>query len=169
MYLANGIIAPANATPQVCVLQPVDFSIDPNLVILVNSTLAKENPKYIPIVQELTDKSNKGCSIVIQIERIYNTNDRYADKSVHYIITGNVIHLFAYKTPVANARLSPTSHVMSNFACLLEAYGTFHQNLGDKTSMTFCDPYRESNHITNQVPNYVIVKSLTTAMEKFGL
>lgn len=174
----------ANATQQtVCVLQPVDQSIPSHVVNMTMKVLSEHNQDaiYVGLVQELTDKSNPGCDHVIQFERAVNSNYNWVDKTAHYTISGNTLTLYTDKTPVnvpdSISFGGPSkggkggdvfAQVMTNWSCFAEAHATYHQNLGFTGYMT-CNPYAATLHTSNNVPFYVIHKSLEQALGKMSL
>ncbi|HJT09689.1 MAG TPA: hypothetical protein VJ771_02795 [Candidatus Nitrosotalea sp.] len=175
---------PANASQQtVCVLQPIDMSVPSHVVNMTMRVLAEHNQtaKYVGLVQELTDKSNTGCNFVIQFERAINSNYNWVDKTAHYTISGNTLTLYTDKTPVnvpdsisfggpskSGKGGDVFAQQMTNWSCFAEALATYHQNLGF-TGYTTCNPYAETLHTSNNIPIYVIHRSLEQALEKMAL
>jgi len=180
MYLPSS----ANALQQtVCVLQPMDQSVPSHVVNMTMRVLAQHNQtaKYIGLVQELTDKTDTGCDFVIQFERAVNSNYVWVDKSAHYTISGNMLTLYTDTTPVnvpdsiSFGGPSPSgkggdiiAKTMTNWSCFTEALATYHQNLGF-TGYTVCNPYAAAQHTSDDIPFYVIHKSLEQALGKLHL
>ncbi len=170
----------ANALQQtVCVLQPIDQSIPLPVVNMTMDVLVQHNQtvKYVGLIQELTDRSNGGCSYVIQFERAVNSNYYWVDKNAHYTVSGNTLTLYTDKTPVSipdsmafGGPSGPSgkggdvfAKPMTNWSCFTEAHATYYQNLGF-TGYTTCDPYAKPQHESDNVPFYVIQKSLEKAL-----
>jgi len=180
MYLANGMIVPAHAEPQktICVLQPIDQSISYRIVNQAVQTAEEHNAtvKIIGLIEELTNKSNAGCGIVINMERTYNTNIWWKDKTIHYLIEGNVITLFTHKTPVSNGLgqggqndAIVSQMVMTSCYGLGERFPHMYGTQNDYMSNTECDPYQGQRHIKTEISSYVVEKAENTALAKFGL
>lgn len=174
----------------ICVLQPIDQSINAKVVNMTEKVLTQHNETftYIGIVQELTDKSNTGCDYVIQFQRTVNTNYNWMDKTVHYTISGNILTLYTNRTPVLlpdnmatgnEGSYAPaagaahggdvTSPVMTNPVCLAEALATFHQNANGFSGSELCNPYSGTQTVSDGMPFYVIHKSLEHALAKMHL
>ena len=185
--ILNGAIhvpVSANALQHiVCVLQPIDQSVPSHVVNMTMKVLYEHNQtaKYIGLVQELTDKSNTGCDFVIQFERAVNSNYNWVDKTAHYTISGNTLTLYTDKTPInvpdSISFGGPSkdrkggdiiAKTMTNWSCFTEALATYHQNLGF-TGYTTCDPYAATIHTSDNIPFYVVHKSLEQALEKMSL
>ncbi len=182
----------------VCVLQPIDQSINTKVVNMTEKVLTQHNDTftYIGLVQELTDKNNTGCNYVIQFQRSVNSNYAWVDKTAHYAISGNTLTLYTNRTPVllpnsiATGSSAPgiqilnaggpqgstaksggdvTSPVMTNPVCLDEALATFHQNANGFSGSEICNPYSGTISISDQTPFFVIHKALEHALTKLHL
>jgi hypothetical protein len=190
-YVIPAMTAHAQVSQKtVCVLQPIDLSINSKVVNMTEKVLVqhKETFSYIGLVQELTDKSNTGCNYVIQFQRAVNSNYNWMDKTVHYTISGNTLTLYTNRTPVnipssiagggigissSGAAYSKggdiISPVMTNPVCLAEALGTFHQNANGFSGYEICNPYSGTQTVSDNMPFYVIHKSLEHALTKMHL
>jgi hypothetical protein len=190
-YVMPAITAHAQVSQKtVCVLQPIDQSINSKVVNMTEKVLTQHNDtfSYIGLVQELTDKSNTGCNYVIQFQRTVNSNYYWVDKTVHYTISGNTLTLYTNRTPV----LVPDSisggpaalvdkgttgakggdilaPVMTNPICLAEALGTFHQNISGFSGYETCNPYSGTMTESDNMPFFVIHKALEHALTKMHL
>ncbi|MBI1828257.1 MAG: hypothetical protein HY222_04030 [Thaumarchaeota archaeon] len=88
-------------------LEPMDIISYKNsgIVDLVNSTVSSLNitSKVIGYYAQITGEYGP-CDATITLERMLNTNDRYADRSIHYTMEsfGNLtsITIFTHKTPI---------------------------------------------------------------------
>jgi hypothetical protein len=141
-----------------------------------------ETSRYVGIVQELTDKSNSGCDYVIQFQRAVNSNYNWVDKTVHYAISGNTLTLYTDRTPVnipdsiAGGPAVGTKSsggdvivpVMTNWSCFAEALATYHIVMGFAGYET-CNPYSGTQTVSDNMPSYVIHKSLEHALAKMHL
>ncbi|MGI0045627.1 MAG: hypothetical protein ACREBB_00355 [Nitrosotalea sp.] len=174
------VITASAVSQTVCVLQPIDQSIPLHLVNMTIKVLAQHNEtsRYVGLVQELTDKSNTGCDFVIQFQRAVNSNYNWINKQAHYTISGNTITLYTDKTPV----LVPNSigggpsvgskggggdviaPIMTNWSCFAEALSTFHQNANGFSGYTTCNPYAGTQTTSDNVPYYIVHKSLEHAL-----
>lgn len=86
----------------VCVMQPMDQSIPTHLVNMTMKVLGQHNDtaRYVGIVAELTNKTNPGCTYVIQFQRMVNSNSQWVNVNAHYTISGNTLTLYTNTTPV---------------------------------------------------------------------
>ena len=184
----------ADSVKSVCVYEPMDLFMDKSLVGIISEQIQthKVLVKTVTIVDQLSGKTS-GCDMVIKIDRAINENYRYTDKTTKYLINGNIITIFTYKT---SAVFSPSSGggslgaskgkasggntftPMTNWSCEVAAHSSkYHSNYQISNSgyygtySGYCDPFKgsSSSSKTNELPYNVIRGSVDLAMTKIGL
>lgn len=164
-------------TPKlVCVYEPMDLFMDRSLPGLILDQVSKHNvgTKLVRIVDQILHPDN-GCDVIIKIERAINQNYAYTDHTVKYLVNGNTITIFTYKTAAVFSQSSggggspgtsnsdpssPGKHTggttftpMTNWSCEIEAhtskyYSNYHiSDYGySSTSSSYCDPFGNTSH-----------------------
>lgn len=194
VLIGNGSAFAVTPTKTACVYEPMDLFMDKSLPGLISNQVAKHdvNVKIVRIVDQILHPDNN-CDVIIKIDRAINQNYAYTDHTTKYLVNGNVITIFTYKTSAVFSKSSgggslgaasgkgsggATFTPMTNWSCEISAHTSKYysnyqiSNAGYYgTSSGYCDPYKGTSHssLTGELPYNVIQNSVDSALRSLGL
>jgi hypothetical protein len=184
-----------SATPKlVCVYEPMDLFMDKSLPGLISDQVSKHNVnvKLVRIVDQILHPDND-CNVIIKIDRAINQNYAYTDHTTKYLVNGDTITIFTYKTTAVFSSSSgggslgassggssggATFTPMTNWSCEISAHTNKYYNnyhISDSgyygTSSGYCDPFEGTSHssLSGELPSNVIQNSVDSALKSLGL
>jgi hypothetical protein len=193
VLIGSGSATGVASTKLVCVYESMDLFMDKSLPGLISNQVAKHdvNVKIVRIVDQILHPDNK-CDVIIKIDRAINQNYAYTDHTTKYLVDGNVITIFTYKTSAVFSKSSgggslgaasgkgsggATFTPMTNWSCEISAhtnkyYSNYQiSNNGYGISSGYCDPYSGTSHssLTGLLPYNVIQNSVDSALKSLRL
>ncbi len=159
----------------VCIFQPIDFTMDSNLPNLILAEVQRNN--VTGILVSIIDQAfqNYNCNHIIKIDRAINDNYRYTDRTTKYQVSGNILTVYTYKTNSPLQALDP-ANAMTNWSCEILAHTAPHQSnyhISDSgyynTYTGGCNPYQSSHSYSNELPSNVIKHSVDEGLKKLGI
>jgi hypothetical protein len=158
----------------VCVFQPVDFTMDSSLSDLILAEVQHDN--VTGTIVNFIDQAfhNYNCGHVIKIDRAINNNYRYTERTTKYQVSGNILSVYVYKTNNPLQALDP-ANAMTNWDCERQAQTTTYQSdyhisqSGYVDTYTGCNPYHSNHSVSSELPVNVIKHSVDVGLKKLGL
>lgn len=158
----------------VCIFQPIDFTMDSSLPNLILTEVQHDNltGTIVNIINQAFQNYN--CGHIIKIDRSTNQNYRFTNHTIKYQTSGNTLTIYTYKTNSPLQALDP-ANAMTNWDCERQAQTTTYQSdyhisqSGYVDTYTGCNPYHSNHSVSGELPVNVIKHSVDAGLKKLGL
>lgn len=160
----------------VCIFQPMDFTMDSGLPNLILTEVQHDNVTSTTIVNIINQAfQNYNCEHIIKIDRSINQNYRFTDRTIKYQVSGNTLTIYTYKINNPLQALDP-ANAMTNWDCEMQAHTTTYQSNYHisqsgyvNTYTSGCNPYHSNHPVSGELPVNVIKHSVDKGLKKLGL